>query len=551
MIFGLNYVILLAIIVFWFLSMCICPRVILNKGYNPLDPKTSQFIEVKCNLCIQCKSERQNSYAYRFQQEIFNDPTIMPFFVTFTYNSHYRPYLEYFDDAGKFFRISCWNRMHLVRFHKIIRRQLQYYYGIDKGAFKYLSCCERGSDREYFSDSGRYRVAQKVPHYHNLYAVKGAKDLVNIRPLPKRYFEWIKKNNRGCNFRSFFHWLLDDRWKYGMICDLEVTRSVASCTRYIAKYCTKNYNEDLLNVQLGKIFRLQDWDYVERRIIWNDKVKTNKFPKHAPAPIHFRSLLPRPSQSVNLGFSYDPDRLKQYINTLASGDLVTLVGSRKSSKMPLPYYYYKKICKWTYQVPIDDTYNTQIRQFDGLREHWVSPISIERTVEDWDNVNGYYTFKRLRSYTMSFFTRIGEYVRHKVYRNRLDTAVRQIKTICSNLPYFEGLLNSYNHLPDEIHDGFYFKYFDFDCVRNACSLVNFQNLRSRLKEYFHLPFNKPIKPYSDLYYIDVLLKTFSLCKITHSYLNHLKYQEIFKKGLLRKASDDPDLLIPQFISLVY
>lgn len=537
--------------------MCINPRRIINKGYRPLDIKTSQFIDVGCGHCIQCKSSRQASYAYRMQQEVFTHPDAIPFFVTFTYHPYYRPVLYYFDLDRNIKSVSCWNKQHLQRFHKVLRRQLQYYYGVDKDSFKYLSCCERGSDREYIDDHGRYRVAQECPHYHNFYLVYNAKSLQPVRKLPDGFYEFVRQNNCGVNFRNFFHYLLQSRWYYGHIEDLEVTRSVATCTRYIAKYCSKNLSETVLNIPLSLIYRLVDNDFTDRYKAWEsfnlDKVNSGNLNlvRKAPKPIEFSSLVPSPMSSNNIGFSFDPDSLHSYVKVLSSDDtLVTLVGSKKSSKIPLPYYYYKKICKKSGFVK-DNIYYPY---HDGIKESIrFSDTENLYLVECWNNMDGYYTDYRHHIYTMSWFTQIGEFVRHKQYKSRISRSICELKTILFNPSYFSDLVCKFNNLESSIRNGFSHLYHDDYYLSIALNWLksNVSRLRVLLPRFFHLSFRELSDLTDpDMFNINVLLNTFRLCRTTFSYLNQIAYRKFFESKLNRVALHDPELFLPHFINLV-
>ena len=400
--------------------MCINKRHIINKGYRPLDIKTSQFIDVKCNHCIQCNSERQAGYAYRMQLESNLNEGSMNFFVTLTYSPYYRPVLEYFDENMEIQQLSVWNTKHVSDLNKRLRRQIKYYYGITD-AFKCLRSCERGTDREYYDNQGHYRIAQKCPHYHLMYNVPNANSLKPIRKLPSQFVEWVFQRNCGFNFRSFFHYLIDTRWKFGNVMDLEVTRDVAACTRYVAQYCTKVINENVFDIPKDKIYRLIDRDFsdrysdaeskylarincpiiprfkdfrIKRKPLFFFKVGDYSklchmhgqvsLSKKFPSPIKFSHLTPRCSQSINLGFRYDPDFLNNIKATLVSGDLVTLNGTNRASLIPLPYYYYKKICKDGCRIPDNHKYF----YWDGFREHASYSDVIYRKVQDWNNIDG-------------------------------------------------------------------------------------------------------------------------------------------------------------------
>ena len=589
--------------------MCINKYHILNKGYRPLDIKTSQFIDVNCGHCIQCQSNRQAGYAYRLQREVFDNPGCMPFFVTFTYSPYYRPVLEYFDDDMNVKSLSVWNRQHLIRMNKVLRRQMEYYFGVHN-AFKYLACCERGSNDEYIDDHGRRRIAQACPHIHAMYVVYNIDSLKPIRPLPDRFGEFVFQRNCGFNARSFFHYLLDSRWKYGMIKDLEVTRDVAACTRYVAQYCAKNINENVFDIPLSKIYRLIDRDFADRyenfkntcldRInapFYYDRsrqsfasslrghslfrisdeslsasvlsyLKRSRQPlrslmmfnssgvnarrqgqisllKRHPGPIFFTHLTPRSSQSINIGYSDTPDNNSDLVAKLSSGSLVTLVGTNNASNIPLPFYYYKKLCKSSCIVP--DYYRYE--NYDGRRFHISTAVPQYRKVQCWNNVDGCYIDVRKKVYTMSWFTRIGEYVRHKQYRSKLIRTTKSLRCMLQNRSYFDDLLSKFRSLDKTVQVGMSFLVLSDDLIDRSFTWLSSHIDDLPLKRYFHLSYQELVHLPPDMKYLDCLIKTFSLCRITFSYINQITYRKLFKAKLGRIGLQDPELLLPHFINV--
>ena len=198
--------------------MCLNPLRILNKGYRPLDLRTSAYIDVDCGKCEMCRLNRSAGYAFRMQSEIFDkDNDCLSFFVTLTYSPDWLPILYYYDDEYNVKSVKVWNKLHVRRMHKRVRRKLQYYYGIDKDSFKFLCACERGSNRQYIDDYGHYRVAQEMPHYHLMYILYHCKSVVNIKPLPDKFYSWCKRTNHQVHFSAFFQYLLDTEWFYGHV----------------------------------------------------------------------------------------------------------------------------------------------------------------------------------------------------------------------------------------------------------------------------------------------------------------------------------------------
>lgn len=514
--------------------MCINKRHIINKGYRPYDFRTTQYIDVNCNHCIQCQSARQASFAFRLQQEVFSNDCIC-FFVTLTYSNLFLPRLFYFNDDLDLKSISVWNRQHVQRFNKILRRQLEYYFGLD-GAFKYLCCCERGTDRLYISDSGTYRVATKRPHYHLMYVLYNPDSFQPIRELPDGYIKFLydhRKEHLGVNIRSFFHYLIQSRWYYGNVKDLEVTRDIASCTRYVAQYCTKNINENLFDIPIKSIHSLKDFDFEMRSV------------KRKVSAVKFSHLKPLCSQSSNLGF--DSSKVDYYADTLSDNKLVPLVGTVRSSNIPLPFYYFSKIGKITFRIPENCTYS----YFDGIRNHKCIHLPFYRKVLDWDNIRGAFVELRKKVYTSTFYTNIGNKIRDKLFYNKIDRQVKSLVCMLKNSDYFFNLYDKYLNLDPSVSNGFSYFLFSRELINDSLSwLSSHLNVLPRLlKEYSHLDRMSLFSLSGDYKYIDVLLKTFSLCRTTHSYLNQMTYRDLFKKRLTGVALKDPQLLLPHFINI--
>lgn len=514
--------------------MCINKLRIINKGYRPFDFRTSQFIDVNCGHCIQCQSSRQSAFAYRLQQEVFSHDCI-PFFVTLTYSPLFLPMLYYYNDDFELKSISVWNRQHVQRFNKVLRRQLEYYFGI-VNAFKYLCCCERGTDRIYLSDSGRYRVAQQLPHFHLMYVLYNPDSFKPIRELPDGYIKFLydhRKEHLGVNLRSFFHYLIQSRWYYGNVKDLEVTRDVASCTRYVSMYCTKNINENLFDIPINRIHSLKDFDFEMRSV------------KRQISAIKLSHLKPLCSQSSNLGF--DSSKTQFYADTISDNKLVPLVGTIRSNNIPLPFYYFNKIGKFTFKIPENCTYSYH----DGIRNHKCVHVPFYRRVLDWDNIRGAFVDVRKKVYTSTFYTNIGNKIRDKLFYNKIDRQVKSLVCMLRNKDYFSNLYDKFLSLDKEVFNGFSYLFYPRDSIKDSLSWLSshVKVLPRLLKEFSHLDRVSLFSISGDYKHIDILLKTFSLCRTTHSYLNQVTYRELFKKRLTGVALKDPQLLLPHFINI--
>lgn len=531
--------------------MCFNPIQIYNKGYRPYDLRTANLINVDCGKCPQCQLQRSNGYAFRIQSEAFQPDTIS-FFVTLTYNDTYLPILYYksyekynFDVKS----VSTWNRLHIKRYNKRLRRKLHYYYGISRDSFKYLCCCERGSSDPYVSDSGILRIATSRPHYHLLYILYSSSDLRPVRNLPKNFFSYVRERGFDISFRSFFNYLLSSEWYYGRVKDIYKVRSEAQCTRYIAKYIVKNYGEQLFNIPLEDYVYLKDYEYEERKRLWKEKysrlmndgytVPVSKFPQ----PIRNVDLQPRSFCSINLGMSFiyglSLDEIKDYLLGIKK---LTLVGSRRNSIVNLPFYYFKKLCK--YFLFLKDGQKYTFSDGKKIRNAYAEPRF--RSTREWNTQDGVINIPSVSYTSKSYYTELGEWFKSRNFQRKVDDSFTTLFLLRSCSDFFYSV-------SDVLKSTDYFKSFG-GWYLNSCqikfSLMSvFQRSESyikySLKRLFHRPYYYSLSAFEKNMFN--LLNFYRLCKMYINEKKHLAYKQMYEQHLLFAVADNPDLFTNHYL----
>lgn len=540
--------------------MCVHKLKIPNLAFYEHDILSSPYVEVNCGHCWQCKLERSNGFTFRVLQEVLK-PNCIPFFVTLTYNNDYLPYLEfiYTDDSNNdhFAKVSCWNRTHVQRFHKRIRRKLQYYYGLDTDSFKFLCSCERGSDKEYISDSGRKRIATKRPHYHLLYMLFVPDCVLPCRTLPSSYYAYLKQHELSDNFSSFFQYLLSDNWYYGFVDDVAFCRDVVAASTYVTKYLTKDVSEGLFNIPIYRFSRLLDKDYDDKYALWYERNKLKLVYDHSldallgdkpytphssfPRPVKHTSLFPRAFCSINLGLSWLYDKtLSELRDYFVGKRKVTLPFTKSSSLVNLPYYYFRRCCKEIKRLH-DNRYYLVNRLVGGvLKTHKLFTLPRKSSQIYWDNVHGLSVVTRPSYYTVLQTSDFGKScIRLRKFAN-FKRLCLQYSHFCFQPFYFRNLLNRFNSLPlvfqsftpgvsDDVFSNLVAA--SFDCFFK--SLIKFKHSKFILSSSDDLLSN--------------LLNLFALCQFTKSHLNHVAFELNYFRRIGKSAFDNPDLFLNHYI----
>lgn len=533
---------------------------LVNKGYRPWEPSTSQYIDCSCGRCDGCRLLRQSSIAYRLQVEYLFNPGVVCFFITLSYSPKYLPLLSYLDKNGDVRTISVWNRQHVQRYNKRLRRKLQYYYGVDDNAFRYFVCCERGSDDLYFSDSGKVRRATLRPHYHGEYMVRNADSLQPIRSLPRLFYAWCASENKPVTFVSFMLWLFDKEWFYGNTKDLTVTRDISSCINYVSKYVTKDPREYLNYIQPEDIVDLYDYEYNERynsaQSRFLDRINAGEYylATQYPSPISFASLLPRYMSSINLGADLLRDLSPEDLENRILGKVPTLLTSAgKPQNVPFPQYYINKLCRESYQVPYDESFYSS----DGIYYN-ASPFSKVRVAvpdvvisRTWNNVDGLTYNYAPKVYTRTRYSDFGLRIRDLRFDLKVQYFVDEIQKFFSIPDYFAKLKGIFKSGRFSVLDSLC----QFDCpyLPSVDYLRSFSvdSISSAVRVYLHSDFRMQSHLTGVLYHVSNLLKTIRLCNTVMNFVTNAVVKLLYKKRLGAVALQDPELLLSHFISLNY
>ena len=529
--------------------MCVNKLHILNKGYNPLDTLSTKYIDVPCGHCWQCRQSRSNGYAFRVLHECLK-PSSVPFFVTLTYSDKYLPTLVYQPFKHTYFkRLSMWNRNHIQRFNKVLRRQIQYYFNIPSNGFKYLITCERGKSERYLSDSGRWRIGTSRPHYHCIY-ILNTQNAELVRELPDSFISWCSSHSVSPDFVSFFKYLLHDRWFYGHVDDISFCRNIVGAVRYVCKYILKDDNEpsSTIDFDKDKIIRLEDNSFVQDSVNWKNSGKVIKFvynpqvdnyipeyrySKRPPVPVKFTELLPRTISSINLGFDYISTLDMSQVSDLLTGRTkVVLPSVYSASQITLPSYFYRKMCKRSgtlhynrYYTRPDNSPNT----FKYAHIFTLPRIYARRT---WDNVNGYIWSGITSSYSVSGYSQFGRLVRRLQFVQRYKKFRNNVLSVLSNLSFWVSSFRD-SVLPDYLED-----------CRNSFSLTSLQHYTEThfsMADYLYYLRNSVSSPFVQLF------NFVEKCSLLTSHLNHLKHELLFQRNLNPTVNDNPALFTNHFI----
>lgn len=507
--------------------MCVSKIRILNKGYNPLDFLSTKYIEVPCGKCWQCRMQRSNDYSFRLLYEIKSN-NLIPFFVTLTYSPEYLPILKYRDKTGCVHDISVWNRQHLQNFHKTLRRQLHYYYGIPKSAFKYLCVCERGSNHTYVDSHGVSRVARSLPHYHGLYALSDYSDCEPIRDLPDNFYTYCSDHACKPDFVNFFRYLLHSKWFFGIVDDVAFCRDIVASVRYVCKYIMKDYGECIFGINPEDCISLHDKRFSD---LQHKCIESNDF-KKAPKPVSLSDLLPRCISSINLGLGFIQDKSISELSSLCSGKTsVPLPSVRSCSMIQLPSYYFKKLCYDRVKLHLDRWYTRVVNtdSFYGVKGFLTSPRYHVQSV--WNNVFGFEKVCNKSPYFVSVVSDFGRFIKRLRFIRLYKKLKLYAKVFIRDRSYLRFLVSSFNGFADHIKSSLVTPSVDFlsslEKVSLSFGLADFLCYRRCVCDP----------------YLSNLFNLLTLCNFTQSHLRHLAYEKNYSKKLCSTASDNPDLFL--------
>lgn len=177
-----------------------CFHQVKSKSGAPVPLRISQqrYLTVPCCRCVNCLSLRQNTWAWRIEQDAFDvmkkDGCV--YFITITYDDNHLIYG--IDDVPTLYKKD------LQDFHKRLRRS-----GL---SFRYFDCGEYG---DKFSR----------PHYHGIY-----------------FFEkWMTKEK--------VHDLFFDKWRKCEEFELHVDSFSLASAKYVAKYSMKRFGVNYQGVE--------------------------------------------------------------------------------------------------------------------------------------------------------------------------------------------------------------------------------------------------------------------------------------------------------------
>lgn len=537
--------------------MCIKPLSILNKAYKPYNIYTPKYIDVPCGHCWQCKLKRVNELSFRLLVDVLNYNSFN-LFVTLTYDDEHLPYLFYKkDDEIK--RLSVWNRSHVQKYFKNIRRQLQYYFGIDKDSFKYYCTCERGHNNTYVDKKGQIRVGTNRPHYHIIFILLLPSESLPVRNLPSKYLSFARLNNFGNNLSYFFRWLLHDKWFYGFVDDKGLTRDVVSAIRYVTKYVCKDLGEELFNIDISDCMYLHDPSYntsvhdwysslipSDKGFIYNGVVYCAS--KRFPLPVKFTSLLPRPFGSSNIGMSFvDNLDVEDLVSYLSGDKQVTLPFNKSSQLVNLPSYYFRRLCK---SVLFHKSSNPYYRfYYDEFNNFHTNVLFKSVKLSDvWDNCNFHHG--KLVNYYPSevFLSDFGKSIFRFRFKNFVHDVKVSIENVISNSKFYCDMFNSYCLLPSSSRlscDSI----LTSESISNAISSIEVNSVSFReVVKTINIPYynifslNDPrIKNLCIIYYL------IKICRYYVAHLQHLSFEKGYVNKIGSVATDNSDLFINHYI----
>lgn len=265
---------------------CLHPKLLPNPIFGKLSysdgrptlsgDRLSKYIEVPCGRCVDCLSNRQNSWSFRIDCEYLDvvSKDGCSYFITLTYDDEHLP----FNSDG----ICSLDKSHLQLFHKRLRAE-----GLN---FRYFCC------GEYGDKFGR-------PHYHGIYF----------------FNEWFSK--------EYIHDIFYSKWLMCEDFELRVDSYSILSAEYVSKYCLKRFGVNYDGVQppfalmslkpaIGSSFL--DNVFELRRLRQNKTLTVyDSFGNSRPLPRYFRNKIFSKIEQTSIFKKLDSEKL--HLDYLLSG----------------------------------------------------------------------------------------------------------------------------------------------------------------------------------------------------------------------------------------
>lgn len=549
--------------------MCINPKRILNKGYRDTSFLCPRYIDIPCGHCWQCKLNRINDVTFRIIQDVckYDCPSC---FVTLSYSDLFLPRLVYSDSEGFAHEISCWNREHIKRFLKRVRRKLHYYFGVTSQSFKYFLSCERGGHDSYISDSGQLRVATDRPHYHLFIYFLCDVNLSPCKPLPPDFLSSDFALESVSLLEAFWHYLINKEWYYGNVDLKYLYRDMVSSVKYVCKYICKDISEPLFNIQPKSVIRLIDPEFDIASDLWyiqllpaepwEDGVftwaghmyKVRPGFQRYPNGIKFTSLLPRCMGSTGIGMSFVEDKsLDELCEFLTGKRKVTLPSVHSSTLINLPTYYNRVLTHSSRVIPDDKFYLRTIVYPKATKACWLLNTRKRNVRIVWDNINGLHATSSKSLVTESSISDLGIYVQRYKFKNYVSNVKTSVLHYLSDSSFVYDSIRWYSSLPSEFHTDY------FDTVVSVCApyagdslsiAPQYISFKRVAKVLINSSSEKFIRSDSELFGLSCLINLVQLCQFRLSTLVHLANDKVFRDSFYSACSDNPDLFLTHSIT---
>lgn len=548
--------------------MCINKRSLLNQGWRPGNIYTPRYIEVPCNHCWQCSLSRINDITFRILQDI-ECGDCPSSFVTLSYSDLFLPYIVYCSKSGNSVKVSCWNREHIKRYIKRIRRKLSYYFGIEEKALKYFLTCERGSADEYISDTGVLRKGTSRPHYHIIFYFTADKFSYPIRELPRDYFKSSFLKEYETILISFFHYLIDKEWYYGNVDHQDLVRDTVARVLYVCKYVCKDLNDPVFKISPQDVLSIIDPEFDVKSDLWYIQLKPSEpFSEKAfkwednwyetgdsharyPHPIKLSSCFPRCMGSINIGMSFIENLSLDEIEAYLDGrKKVTLPSTNSSSLINLPSYYYRKICKESVQIKDGEQYDRVRVTPRGIHTLHLTHVSSNRLKIDYNNVEGLHISLVPSVVTQSVTSKFGKHIKQSKFNRYVSDFIITLRYFYYHDDLFKSYLREYSLLSQSFRTEYFDNCYSLCSADEALASVDYSSftfqavakcLNSSFAQSSCFSFRK-------VKHLFNYIKLVQVCQYYLAHLQHLKNDKVYHDKFYSSAFDNPELFLPHFIN---